>query len=931
MPRQNRSILLIEDSDTQALLFAETLKAAGMSVHRVATAEAGLEYLQSNRPALAIVDYHLPGMQGHEFCRVIRDSNATDSIPLLILTDDTRGDAEQYVLDCGADDYVAKSKDPDILLARIDLLLRRSQRQSPAQIDETSFYKAQRVLLVDDSPTYLAFLEDELGHDGYRIFTANGGEAAVQIAWQNHIDCAVIDLVMPGMDGIELCRRLVKMRKPGRSLPVLIITAQGSKEKMMESLEVGADDYVEKSGDPTVLKARLRALLRRKMLQDEHQRIQDEIRDKELELVRERARNEAHLRAILDNAADGIITIDTGGLIRTFNKAAEKIFGYSAQEAIGRNVSMLMPQKVAEKHDGYVARYLADSSHPRIVGLGPRGVDAERRDGSTFPAEFSVGEIKTDADHLFVGVLRDVTERRRAEEALRAADEQIHLLLDSVGEGVYGVDTDGKATFVNRSTVEMLGFAEDELIGNHAHEIFHHSRADGSPYPAEECANLKTIRTGEAREGVEDTFWKKDGTSLPVQLSSRPVRRDGELVGAVVSFQDVSHRKDLEARLRQSQKMEAIGRLTGGVAHDFNNLLTVIIGNLQLLGRSLGDSQGAVGRIDKIMGAAKSGADLTRRLLTFSRQQVLETGTVDVNELVEDTGDMLRRTMGENIAIKTSLSSDRCLGRSDRNQLQHALLNLCVNARDAMPDGGCLTIETRRVCLDEAYAAARNELRPGRYIEVAVSDTGTGIAPEIIDKIFEPFFTTKEKGEGTGLGLSTIFGFMKQSDGHVSVYSEIGHGATFKLYVAEAEDEDAVAAVAEPKEGRSGAGNRHATILVVEDEEGVRDIAVSMLADAGYDIIEANNGAAGLQAFSEHPEIDLVFSDVIMPGGMSGPEMVELIRKQRPDIPVLFASGYAEQALRDRETLIPHSKFVAKPYDSSELPERIGSLLEAGR
>ncbi len=230
------------------------------------------------------------------------------------------------MLDCGADDYVAKSRDSDILLARIDLLLRRAQKRSSA-IDEMSFYKAQRVLLVDDSPTYLAFLEDELGRDGYRLFLAKSGEEAVQVARQNHIDCAVIDLVMPGMDGIALCRELVKMRKPGRSLPVLIVTAQGSKEKMMESLEVGADDYVEKSHDPTVLKARLRALLRRKMLQDEHQRIQDEIRDKELELIRERAHGEAHMRAILDNAADGIVTIGTDGLIRTFNKAAERIFG----------------------------------------------------------------------------------------------------------------------------------------------------------------------------------------------------------------------------------------------------------------------------------------------------------------------------------------------------------------------------------------------------------------------------------------------------------------------------------------------------------------------------------------------------------------------------------------------------------------------------
>ena len=917
MVRSDRSVLLIEDSDTQALLVGEMLADAGMAVHRVPTAEAGLEYLQANRPSLAVVDYHLPGMQGNEFCRAIRDNRATETIPLLILTDDTQSDAEKYVLDCGADDYVAKSRDSDILLARIDLLLRRVQKRS-SEIDEMSFYRAQRVLLVDDSPTYLAFLEDELGRDGYHLFLAKSGEEAVQVARQNHIDCAVIDLVMPGMDGIALCRELVKMRKPGRSLPVLIVTAQGSKERMMELLEVGADDYVEKSHDPTVLKARLRALLRRKMLQDEHQRIQDEIRDKELELIRERAHGEAHVRAIVDNAANGIVTIGDDKLIRTFNKAAESIFGRSAEEVIGHDVAILLPEQ------GSAAGDPVDLRDPRFVGRGQHETTARRADGSLFPAEFSVSEFATADERLYIGIIRDVTERHRAEAALRAADEQIHLLLDSVGEGVYGVDRDGRITFVNRSAMEMLDRDEGDLIGLSFDSVARNGRSGA------QAVCVATARTGESKDGIEDVFCRRDGSELPVQLTSRPVRKDGELVGAVVSFQDMSHSKDLEARLRQAQKMEAIGRLTGGVAHDFNNLLTVIMGNLQLLGRTLGDNSAAATRIDKIMAAAKSGADLTRRLLTFSRQQVLETTAVDINELVADLGDMLRRTMGETITIATALNARPSLGRTDRNQLEHALLNLCVNARDAMKGNGRLSIETRCITFDEAYAATRNEVGAGRYIEIAVSDTGSGIAPEIMDKIFEPFFTTKPKGEGTGLGLATIFGFMKQSGGHVSVYSEVGHGATFKLYVAEAESTDA-AAPEEMVETDHAAADGAATILVVEDEAGVREIAVSILAEAGYTIIEAHNGPAGVAAFAEHPEIDLVFSDVIMPGGMTGPQMVEAIRKQRPEIPVLFASGYAEQALKDRETLIPQSKFIAKPYDAAELPRRVGSLLEARR
>jgi PAS domain S-box-containing protein len=695
---------------------------------------------------------------------------------------------------------------------------------------------------------------------------------------------------------------------------------------MMESLEVGADDYVEKSGDPTVLKARLRALMRRKMLQDEHQRIQDEIREKEVELARERAHGEAHMRAILDNAADGIVAIGTDGIIRTFNHAAERIFGYSSEQAVGANVNILMPEDIAAQHDGYVSRYVNNPGMPFIVGRGPRAVDARRSDGTLFPAEFSVGEIKTDDEHFFVGVIRDITERRQAEAALRAADEQLHLLLDSVGEGVFGVDTEGRTTFLNRSAEAMIGHSESELLGHCFHAVVQSVATAGEAGAAPVW--LVTARTGEVHEGIEHTFRRKTGNEMPVQLSSRPVVKDGQLVGAVVSFQDISHSKDLEARLRQSQKMEAIGRLTGGVAHDFNNLLTVIMGNLQLLQRTLKDNANAATRIDKVMAAAKSGAELTRRLLTFSRQQVLETGSVDINEMVREMEDLLHRTLGEEITLKTALCEKACVGRTDRNQLEHALLNLCVNARDAMPDGGRLTIETRHVQLDEVYAAARPDLKPGCYVEIAVSDTGTGIAPEILDKIFEPFFTTKDKNKGTGLGLASIFGFMKQSGGHVNVYSEVGHGSTFKLLVPAAV-EDHAGTDGATEVGQNGhEGHRSATILVVEDEVGVREVAVSVLTGAGHAVIEAENGPAGLKAIADHPEIELVFSDVIMPGGMTGPDMAEKIRELRPDIPVLFASGYAEHALADREERIRNAKFIAKPYDADELDERIQVLLE---
>jgi two-component system NtrC family sensor kinase len=299
--KRDRSILLIEDSDTQALLLSDVLEKEGMAVHRAVTAEEGLDYLRTRRPDLVVVDYHLPRMQGDEFCRVLRDSNATDSIPLLILTEDTESNIEQRGLDCGADDYVAKSTDSDVLLARIELLLRRSQVRSTASTKELSYFKTQRILVVDDSPTYLTLLEEELKRDGFGVIALPDGETALEVIRHQQIDCVVIDLVMPGMDGIELCRRVNDAREHVRAvLPILIVTSRGSKEKMMEALEVGADDFVEKSGDITVLKARIRALLRRKALHDEQERIHRELRDKELELVSERSeRKSAQARARL--------------------------------------------------------------------------------------------------------------------------------------------------------------------------------------------------------------------------------------------------------------------------------------------------------------------------------------------------------------------------------------------------------------------------------------------------------------------------------------------------------------------------------------------------------------------------------------------------------------------------------------------------------
>ncbi|MCP5365881.1 MAG: response regulator [Hyphomicrobiales bacterium] len=518
----------------------------------------------------------------------------------------------------------------------------------------------------------------------------------------------------------------------------------------------------------------------------------------------------------------------------------------------------------------------------------------------------------------------EVAERKKAAEWAARQHQYLDAVMAASADGMVTISADGRIKSVNASAERIFGYRGDELVGQDGSILLPGNLVRGLKKWSAMTAGERA-RNGFGAKGVRELRGRhKDGTEFPIDVSFGEVETQGEHL-FIYGIRDVSQRKDMEAKLHQAQKLEAVGRLTGGVAHDFNNLLTVVIGNLQLMERSMNGDEKTLARLNKVMVAAKSGADLTRRMLSFSRQQVLDTRAVDINDLVRDTEKLLARTLGEDIHLSTALSRQPCVGRTDPNQLAHALLNLCINARDAMPRGGRLKIETRPTVLDQDYADTHNEVTAGEYVEIAVSDTGTGIPPQMLDKIFEPFFTTKESGKGTGLGLSTVFGFMKQSGGHVSVYSEVGHGTTFKLFVplgdpAELEDEeDAV----------SGAvAARRRTILVVEDDERVREIAVTFLEDVGYEVIQASDAAAGLAAFQSHPEIDAVFSDIIMPGGMTGPEMVERMLMQRPGTPVLFASGYAEHALRDRQDLMRNAQFIAKPYNVSELPQRIDQLLE---
>jgi signal transduction histidine kinase/CheY-like chemotaxis protein len=414
-----------------------------------------------------------------------------------------------------------------------------------------------------------------------------------------------------------------------------------------------------------------------------------------------------------------------------------------------------------------------------------------------------------------------------------------------------------------------------------------------------------------------------DGTIL--EEYSSPVRdKAGNYYGRIWTLRDITERRQLEEQLRQSQKMEAVGQLTGGIAHDFNNLLTVILGCSEFIGEEAKENPRLSKMAQMILEAAQRGADLTHRMLAFARRQALQPKPADVNRMVANMESILRRTLSADIGLEVIQSREDCTALVDLTQLESALLNLCVNARDAMPGGGKLIIETGMTELDSDYAEQNADVTPGQYILIAVSDTGCGISPENLDRVFDPFFTTKEVGKGTGLGLSMVYGFIKQSQGHVKIYSEPGYGTSVKLYLPKSDQKS------EPSnQEETLIADLHGSeiILLVEDNEPVREFAKAQLLYLGYRVLEAANGKDALAILREHPDIDLLFTDVVMPGGLNGRELANEARKLYPELKVLFCSGYAESAILHLGLLNEHVQLLNKPYSRLQLARRIRGML----
>jgi PAS domain S-box-containing protein len=512
------------------------------------------------------------------------------------------------------------------------------------------------------------------------------------------------------------------------------------------------------------------------------------------------------------------------------------------------------------------------------------------------------------------------SERRRAASEISSINARLETLLESSPLPVFSLDQDGRVATWNSAAERNFGHAAHAMIGAVFAALPENS---GNAFDRVH----QRVMAGERLQDLQMGWLHRDGRSLDVVHSGAPVREaGGRIAGAVYVSEDVTERRKLERQLSQSQKMEAIGQLTGGIAHDFNNILTVITGTIEILAEAVADRPPLAEIARLIDEAAGRGADLTRQLLAFARKQPLQPRETDINALVVEAASLLRPTLGEHVEIESMLEDDAWPALVDRNQLVTAILNLAINARDAMATGGKLTIETGNVVLDEAYAGLNADVHPGRYVMVAVSDTGSGIPAAIRDKVFEPFFTTKEVGKGTGLGLSMVYGFVKQSGGHIKIYSEEGHGTSIKLYLPRASGQ--AQPVVEPAPAASQETG-HESILVVEDDRMVRDYVVAQLRSLGYAATAASSGAEALAMIDAGAAPDLLFTDVIMPGGVNGRDLADQVLARRPAIKVLFTSGYTETAIVHHGRLDPGVLLLAKPYRKVDLARMVRKALAA--
>jgi PAS domain S-box-containing protein len=633
------------------------------------------------------------------------------------------------------------------------------------------------------------------------------------------------------------------------------------------------------------------------------------------------AQMEGRYRGLLEAAPDGMVVVDQGGEIVLLNARAESQFGYRRDELIGQRVTNIIPV-------GFAERLIADGTRTAAEALAQQigtGIEliALRKDRTEFPIEIMLSPLESAEGILVTAAIRDITIRKQGEKHLAQMESRYRGLMEAAPDGMVVVNQHGQIVLLNARAESQFGYSRDELLGQMVKSIIPEGFAERLIADA-----LRTTAEALAQQigtGIELNGRRRDGTLFPIEIMLSPLESpEGILVTAAI--RDISERKQLARQLHQSQKMEAVGQLTGGIAHDFNNLLGVITGNLDLLERLVATNVPAIKRVQTAQKAAARGADITRRLLVFSSNEELKPSMVLLGDSIQNMIELAGHGLGPNIKITTRIDESVPRIFIDPAGLESALLNLVVNARDAMPKGGSILIASHAQNLEESHPAVlAGDLKPGHYVCIAVTDSGHGMSRQTMERIFEPFFTTKPRDKGTGLGLAMVWGFVKQSGGTVRVYSEIDHGTTVSFYLPLTADFLHPDAPDTPRPINAELG---CTVLVVDDEADLLEIALAYLAEMGFASFQAKDGASALEILAQRPDIDLMVTDIVMPGGMNGVELVAKARSLRPDLKFIYSSGFPAEALVERSMSLVDGPLLHKPYQRDEFTAIIHRVME---
>lgn len=604
-----------------------------------------------------------------------------------------------------------------------------------------------------------------------------------------------------------------------------------------------------------------------------------------------------------------------------FSEGAWRVFGPGSEEVmsdLSRWIELVHPEdrahmQAAVAHsldtlEPYDTDYRVFSTDGRAVHIAAKGKIVAVEDGKPLRAR---------------GIFQDITSIKEAEAKLRASEARFRAIVDNSLDVISLIDPQGLITFLSPSIRDTLGYEVDALLGRSAFEFLHEEDV-----PRAQQALQRVVASPGQREMVELRFRHADGNWRHIEVIAVSMLDDPAIGAVVINTREVTFRRQSEERLRQAQRMQVVGQLTSGVAHDFNNLLAVVLGNLEMLAMDLPESSELVELAQHAIEAVDRGRSLTQRLLAFSRQQALEPKPVDLNQLVGIVEQMVSRTLDATISVEVTRSAGLWTCEIDAPQLENALLNLCVNARDAMPDGGRLTIETANARFDEEYAAQLEDVPPGQYVMVAVTDTGSGMSPEVCEHAFEPFYSTKrESGRNSGLGLSMVYGFVRQSRGHVRIYSELGEGTTVKIYLPRTEAKASRPPLLEDPRVEPGRGER---VLVVEDDPDLLRVVTALLEELRYTVVEVSCGDDAIEVLKRRDDVDVLLTDVVVPGELRGRALAEAALALRPGLRVLFMSGYTENSIIHQGRLDPDVVLLRKPFRKKDLARKLRSVLDGG-